>query len=197
MKTNETRDFNFEVRKVDGQPNVLRGYAAVFNRESLDLGGFVEVIRKGAFASSLAGSGDILALAQHDTSRPLARRSAGTLKVEEDDTGLLVEIKLSDTTHAQDIRKDVESENIKGMSFGFSTRKAAWTVNRGTGIPDLRELLDVELFEVSPVTMPAYPDTTVALRSKPQAEPTKPANKPEDMKRLESLRIRILSLPTH
>lgn len=196
MKT-ETRDFNFELRKVEGQPNTLRGYAAVFDKESLDLGGFVEVIRKGAFARTLAGAGDILALAQHDTSKPLARRSTGSLKIEEDETGLLVEIKLGDTTHAQDIRKDVESENIKGMSFGFSTRKDAWTLDRGAGIPDLRELLDVELYEVSPVTMPAYPDTSVALRSKPEAEPKRPANKPEDMKRIESLRIRILSLPTH
>ncbi len=170
-QTKEIRSIETELRAVDGKTGVLRGYAAVFDKPSLDLGGFIEVVRKGAFARSLASLGDILAFGYHDPSRPLARRSASTLSLSEDDAGLLVEIRLANTQLARDLVADIEHGNVKGMSFGFSTRKDLWTAGGG-GKPDLRELIDVDLFEVSAVSMPAYPDTSLALRSKPQAEAT-------------------------
>jgi HK97 family phage prohead protease len=180
-----------EIRAEDGKPAVLRGYAAVFDKRSLDLGGFTEVVRKGAFARSLAENSEILALAHHDSSKPLARRSAGTLTLTEDDTGLLVEIQLADTTAARDVAADIRARNIEGMSFGFSTRKDSWT--RGApGELDLRELHDVQLFEVSAVTMPAYPDTSLAMRSRPQDE--QPQNNPADIARLNELNARLFEI---
>jgi uncharacterized protein len=152
-----------EIRQAEGQAPVLVGYAALFNSRSLDLGGFVETIRPGAFARSLKDTPEVLALAHHDSSRPLARRSAGTLSIAEDAKGLRVEITLNDSTAARDILADVRSGNIEGMSFGFSTQKD--TVVRKTGELPVRELIDVNLFEVSPVTMPAYPETSIAARS--------------------------------
>lgn len=180
-----------ELRAKEGEKTTLRGYAAVFDKPSLDLGGFIEVVRKGAFARSLKETDDILAFAYHDPSKPLGRRSAGTLTLTEDDTGLLVEIQLADTTLARDVAADVAARNIEGMSFGFSTRKDSWTARMGQ--PDLRELLDVQLFEVSAVTMPAYPDTALALRSKPNAAPAVSA---EAMQRVNGLYVRLLNLAT-
>ena len=120
-----------ELRAEDGKPGVLSGYAVMFDKRSLDLGGFVEVVKPGAFTRSLKSGGDILALAHHDAGKPLARRSAGTLSLTEDATGLLVSITLADTTAARDVAADVRAGNIKGMSFGFSTKQDRWT--RGVG----------------------------------------------------------------
>jgi uncharacterized protein len=156
--------------RTEAGATVLRGYAAVFNAPSFDLGGFVEIIRPGAFARTLSDGGDILALAHHDTTRVLARRSAKSLTLSEDDHGLVVEIRLSDTTHAKDIAEDIRTGNIDAMSFGFRTRKDSWTRGATDGEPQIRELLDVDLHEVSPVAFPAYPDTSIALRSLEDAQ---------------------------
>jgi len=178
-----------ELRAEDGKPGVLSGYAVMFDKRSLDLGGFVEVVKPGAFTRSLKSGGDILALAHHDASKPLARRSAGTLSLTEDATGLLVSITLADTTAARDVAADVRAGNIKGMSFGFSTKQDKWT--RGVGNePTLRELLDVDLHEVSAVTWPAYPDTSVAMRTLRQFGPEQAT-----AQRLNAMRIRLLTIP--
>ena len=180
-----------------GKPRSLRGYAAVFNKESLDLGGFIEIIRPGAFSRSLKDAEDILAFAHHDSSRPLARRSAGTLSLAEDETGLLVNIQLADTSHARDCLADIDAGNIDGMSFSFRTRKNGDRWKQGPlGQADVRELLDVELIEVSPVTVPAYPDTEVASRSRPKQEAEKFVPTPEQMARVNGLYLRIINLPT-
>lgn len=178
-----------------GKPAVLRGYAAVFNKPSQDLGGFVEVIRKGAFTGSLSDGSDVLALVGHDLDEILARTSAGNLSLTEDDTGLFVEITLANTTTAEDLAENVRVKNIKGMSFGFVTKKDAWTMGQN-GQPDLRELIDVELIEVSATANPAYLATSVdiASRSRPAAPVEKPANSPATLHRLNDLRLRLLSL---
>lgn len=197
MKTVEYRALKgIEIRSEDGKPSVLVGYAALFNSRSVDLGGFVEIVRPGAFTRSLKESPEVLALAHHDSARPLARRSANTLTCVEDEKGLRVEITLNDSTSAQDVTKDVRSGNIEGMSFGFSTVKDA--VTRKAGELPLRELLDVTLYEVSPVTMPAYPGTSIAARSLPDSvtealkEPA-PDNSAAHQ-RLNASRLKLLSL---
>lgn len=149
------------VERVEGRGVKLGGYAAVFDSESVDLGGFTERIARGAFAGSL--SKDVVALVNHNPDKPLARTSAGTLKLAEDEHGLAIEAQLADTSHARDVVADIEAGNIKGMSFAFRTLKDQWAkVGPGRW---LRTLLDVELLDVSPVTWPAYPSTEVALRA--------------------------------
>jgi HK97 family phage prohead protease len=190
MKDFEKRALKgIELRSEEGKPSVLVGYAALFNSRSLDLGGFFEVIRKGAFKRSLEANDDILALAHHDRSRPLARRSKGTLKLEEDDKGLRVEITLNDSSSARDVLADVKSGNIEGMSFSFSTINDE--VTRADGIV-LRELIDVELHEVSPVTMPAYPETSIAARSVQSAIGNTGDTAASD--RLNAARLKLLSM---
>lgn len=150
------------VERVEGRGVKLGGYAAVFDSESVDLGGFTERIARGAFAGSL--SKDVVALVNHNPDKPLARTSAGTLKLVEDERGLGFEAgPLPDTSHARDVAADIEAGNIRGMSFAFRTLKDQWA--KVGPQRWLRTLLDVELLDVSPVTWPAYPSTEVALRA--------------------------------
>jgi uncharacterized protein len=140
-----------------GDPSIT-GYAIRFDSLSLDLGGFRERIAPGAFKRSLADSGnDVMAFWNHNPDMPLARRSAGTLTLLEDQTGVQVEIKPDDTTHGMDAWKSVRSGNVKGMSFAFRAVKDAWARVNGEWV---RTLLDADLVEVSPTPAPAYPETT-------------------------------------
>jgi hypothetical protein len=143
----------------------LEGYAAVFDKASDDLGGFVEHVRRGAFARTLReGKLDPLALVHHMPHLVLGRRSAGTLKLAEDDKGLAFEIALPDIQTARDLAVSVERGDVKGASFAFTVPPGGdkWTFADGAAI---RELLDVDLHEISITATPAYPDTEVAKRA--------------------------------
>ncbi len=142
----------------------LTGYAAVFNSESEDFGGWKEVIRPGAFARSLKQLPDVRALMQHVTGDIIARAgNVGTLRLQEDDAGLKVEIDLIDTQVCRDCLANVRAGLLDAMSFGFMPvpGKSKWS---DAGEYALRELLDVDLFEVSVVTWPAYADTEIGTR---------------------------------
>lgn len=139
----------------------VAGYAAVFG-EVADIGGwFHEVVARGAFANTLRIA-DVRAYFDHDTGRVLGRLSAGTLRCEEDDKGLRVEIDLPDTTDGRDVKALVERGDVSGMSFRFEAVRQEWDE---TVDPPKRTLLEVRLGEVSIVSEPAYDGTSVALRS--------------------------------
>lgn len=142
--------------------NRLVGHAAVFNKRSVDLGGFVEVIQPGAFSKSL--DDDIRALVDHQ-GIAIARSKNGTLTLREDKVGLSVEIDLPDTNAGRDIRASVERGDVDQMSFGFSVREGGQVFTEDDDGLMVRTLTDVRLFEVSVVTFPAYPDTDVAARA--------------------------------
>ncbi len=146
----------------DDAVGVIEGYAAVFGKPSEDLGGFTEVIKRGAFKRSLGAGADVRALLNHDPSLVLGRISSGTLRAKEDKAGLKVEIDLPDTACGRDTMKLIQRGDIDGMSFSFRTVSDTWETKDGQ---DLRTLTDVDLIDVSPVTFPAYPDTSVAARS--------------------------------
>lgn len=139
----------------------LAGYAAKFGPLSEDLGGFRETIRPGAFAKTLT-TFDQRALAHHDLGKVLGRRSAGTLRLVEDSVGLAAEIDPPDTSVARDTVESVRRKDLDGMSFGFLVIEDDWQCLDGVYV---RELIEVELIEVSVVAFPAYTDATVALRS--------------------------------
>lgn len=148
-----------EIRAAESR-STLGGYAAVFNSET-DIGGYWrEVIAPGAFSGSL--SADVRALIDHDSGRVIGRTTAGSLRLSEDDNGLAVEIDLPDTTDARDLSTLIERGDISGMSFGFEVTKQQWDES---GEMPLRTIMAVNLFEVSVVAFPAYPDTTIGLRS--------------------------------
>lgn len=141
-------------------PGKITGYAAIFNSPSLPLGpqGFTERIRQGAFSSSM--SSDVLALYNHDTEKLLGRTSSGTMLLREDDTGLKTEIRLPDTQLGRDVHTLVSRHDLRGMSFGFHVLSDRWNPSRTE-----RELLAIELHEVSVVAKPAYPSAVIEARS--------------------------------
>lgn len=162
----EIRSFpvkQIELRAADAAPTQIVGYAAVFNQLSEDLGYFREKIAPGAFAGSIA-SEDVFALWQHQSDKPLARKGNRTLGLKEDTIGLAAEITVPDTSWGRDAVVSVQSDLVKHFSFGFRTIRDEWDyTNRDMPI---RTLLEVQLFEVSPVTFPAYPQTSAEARAK-------------------------------
>lgn len=166
------REFRFlatEVRaKAGSDKPVITGYAAMFNSLSGDLGGFVEVIRPGAFTRTLAEGADIRCFFNHKDDNILGRTKSGTLRVWQDDVGLKFECDVPDTSVGRDVYASIVRGDVDQCSFGFCTPYDGsgdnWIpTNDSPGI--LRELLDVDLFDVSPVTFPAYGSTSVTARS--------------------------------
>lgn len=142
----------------------IEGHAAVFDSWSETLGGifpFKEKVRKGAFAESI-GRDDIRALFNHDPNYVLGRNRAGTLELVEDDVGLRVRITPPDTSWARDIATSIRRGDISQMSIGFVVEDDEWSSKDGI---DTRELKKVRLFDVSPVTFPAYTATDVGVRA--------------------------------
>ena len=158
--TKETRivEADFEVRS-EGDSTVIEGHAAVFERESQDLGGFVENVAPGAFASTLGD--DVRALINHDPNLVLGRTSAGTLALSEDSTGLLFRNTLPGTSYARDLAISLQRGDISQCSFSFAVNEEEWSYN-SQEFP-LRTLRSVKLFDVGPVTFPAYTATDVTF----------------------------------
>jgi uncharacterized protein len=141
----------------------LVGYAAVFNRFSQNLGGFVEQVDPGAFNKSLADEVPVFARFNHDSSLLLGTTEAGTLRLEVDGTGLRYSVDLPDTQAGRDVRELAKRGDLRYSSFAFQTLDDEWDLTPD-GFP-LRTLTAVRLFDVAPVTDPAYRDTTAAMRS--------------------------------
>jgi len=151
-----------ELRAEDDDGKKLKGYAAVFEQWSEDLGWFREQIARGAFAESIKAD-DIRALWNHDPNWVLGRNRAGTLTLAEDERGLRIENQPPETQWARDLVISIERGDVNQMSFAFAALEEKWNFEAD---PWERTLLKVRLFDVSPVTFPAYPQTDVqAARS--------------------------------
>lgn len=157
-----------EVRRMSGlkvsSTGKLVGYGAVFDSPSQDLGDFTETIKPGAFSRTLKSPEKVLALYDHDTRSILGKVGSGTLKLSEDSKGLKYEIDLPDTTVGRDLAVLVERGDVSGASFAFTVPKGGdrWFEQDGKAH---RELLDVNLHEITITANPAYLDTSVAKRS--------------------------------
>ena len=137
------------------------GYAALFN-STTDIGGFEEVIEPGAFDG--ADMSDVRALFNHDPNMLLARTASGTLSLRIDERGLRYEFTIPDTSAGRDLRELLRRGDITQSSFGFTIDKEDW--EERAGMKPKRKIKRIKrLFDVSPVTFPAYQETSVALRS--------------------------------
>lgn len=162
----ERRTFALEglnIEERENQSPVIRGHAAVFNTLSEDLGGFREQIAPGAFADAIMND-DVRALFNHDANFVLGRNRSGTLRMMEDGTGLAVEIDPPDTQWARDLVLSMRRGDISQMSFGFSVVKGGQSWSKNEAGESIRTVSKVRLFDVSPVTYPAYTQTDVAVR---------------------------------
>lgn len=153
------------VATADDGSKTVSGYAILFNSASVDLGGFIEIVAPGALSRTLAENPDVLCLRDHKQELLLGRTLPGTLVLTEDTVGLRFECKLPKTTTASDLAESLDRGDIDACSFGFYTVNAVWTMDAQGN--DIRNLLDIDLFEISIVSFPAYPDTSAALRSAP------------------------------
>ena len=168
-------DFTIRAAATENSDPVFTGHAAVFDSRTA-IGnpltwGFYEEIASGAFTKTLK-EGDARFLVDHDTSKLVARISSGDLRLEEDKVGLSADADLDqEVSYVRDLTRNVEKRRITGMSFGFRVVKDDWlteTVSTSDGQEadvEVRIIREVELFEVSAVTFPAYEETDAALRA--------------------------------
>lgn len=143
-----------EVRAKGDGKSVIEGYAYKFDARSQNLGGFRETILVGAGAES-AGKDDVRALINHEASLILGRSASGTLRIAEDSTGLHYEIDADERqTYVRDLMISLERGDVTQSSFGFTALEDDWSLDE-TDTP-LRSVRKLALFDVSPVTYPAY-----------------------------------------
>lgn len=174
----ERRFVATEVRVVDVDGvSHIRGYGAVFNELSEDLGGFRERIDPGAFAKTLQEA-DVRSLWNHDANYVLGRNRSGTLTIREDDRGLYYDVIPPETQWARDLMVSLERGDVDRSSFGFRTIRDTWTQDEQGSV--VRTLKEVELFDLGPVTFPAYPQTSAEARSMVESFREAPDAPPED-----------------
>ena len=160
-----------ELRAVDGGV-VLEGYAAVFNRYSQNLGGFVEQIDPAAFTDALTRTDGTVGLFNHDPNNLLGTVASGTLTLEPDNIGLRYAIPIDmEDPDGQRVAAKARSRKLRGSSFSFTVAEggAEWsTTDQGFPLRTIRNIST--LYDVGPVTFPAFLQTqdeglAVALRS--------------------------------
>ncbi len=154
--------FGAELR-AEGEMPLIAGYAAVWNSLSVVLYGvFREKIAPGAFTETL-GQDDIRSLWNHNADMVLGRNRNGTLRLREDAYGLAIECDVPDTQAGRDAVVSIGRKDVDQMSFMFDALVDDWSEDTDGMI--VRTLYKNKLYEVSPVTFPAYPSTSVMVRS--------------------------------
>lgn len=155
------------VRKMDDDKESRRivGYASLFNSDSEALwGSFVEQVDPRAFDE--ADMSDVRSLFNHDDNKILGR-TPRTLRLSIDDKGLLYELDTAPTTYGNDLMISMERGDVTQSSYGFTVEKDEWIDRSNEGLLPLRRILKIgRVFDVSPVTYPAYPETTSEVRSR-------------------------------
>ena len=156
----------------DTEGRTLTGYAAVFNSDTVINsweGNFVERIAPGAFKRTVRNNGDqVRVLFNHGMDPMIGDKPLGRWTVlEEDKTGLRVEVPLSRTSYNDDLIELLNDGALDGMSFRFSVLRESWQEPDGksTKLP-IRTLEEIRLHEFGPVTFPAYHATTAGVRSR-------------------------------
>ena len=157
----ERRNFESGVELRAGDTLKIGGHAAVFNDQVEIWPGFEERFDPGAFTRTIKED-DIRALWNHDSAFVMGRNKSGTLRLSEDERGLVVENDPPDAQWARDVVTSIERGDITGASIGFRAMDEEF--ERKDGI-EIRTITRAKLFDVSPVAFPAYPATDVGVRS--------------------------------
>jgi len=148
----------------ESKPAIIEGHAALYNQRT-DLGWFEEEILPGAFDDVI--NDDVRCLFNHNPNYVLARSKGGqgTLTLTLDTEGLKYRYETPDRSYAKDLADAIDKGDVSQSSFAFRAKETIW-VERSDQEKDLRQIKKVEmLYDVSPVTYPAYADTSVAKRS--------------------------------
>lgn len=166
----ERRYMELEIRAAGDESNpVIEGYAAVFGVETVVGRWFREKIRPGAFTRVLSESPDVIGAFNHDWSFVMSRTTAGTLKLEQTDTGLayLMNVNPKDW-QAMSVYEKVKRGDVTQSSFAFTVRKEEWTEPSDDSEElALREIVEIgKLYDVGPVPFAQYPEASAQARSK-------------------------------
>jgi HK97 family phage prohead protease len=158
-----------ELRAEGDGPGTLTGYAAVFNKDTLIdswEGKFMERLAPGAFTKTLLERGDkVKVLFNHGFDPSIGDKPLGKpSRMEERGKGLYVEVPLDDTTYNKDLSASLRSGALDGMSFRFSVVREEWD-DEDTDLPT-RTIRELKLYELGPVTFPAYDATTAGVRAR-------------------------------
>ena len=152
----------FRIHQTENEPTKIIGYAARFNELSEEMWGMREKIAPGAFKEAI-GKSDVRALWNHDPNYVLGRTKNGTLQIREDEQGLFYEVTPPDAQWARDLVESIKRGDVDQSSFAFTVEAQEWDERSD---PITRTIVKVrELFDVSPVTYPAYPTATSGVRS--------------------------------
>jgi uncharacterized protein len=196
IQNKEIRTFKCELRK-EGEKRTVTGTAALFNSRTELWTDTFEEIAEGAFDDVM--NDDVRALFNHNEDNILARTKSGTLRLSVDSGGLKYEFDAPNTTAGNDLLESLSRGDIDQSSFAFSVKSVEWT-DLGNN-KWLRKILKIKrLYDVSPVTYPAYEDTTVALREKEKRdqdinnELEEEKNKQAEIQRKHNERLRHLEL---
>lgn len=189
----ELRSYRAEVRvaKNEDGSRTVSGLIP-YNSLSVELWGFRELIAPGAFSTALGADADVLALRDHESTLLLGRTKSGTLQLSDSPEGLRYTLKLPNTTAGNDLAESIDRGDLDSTSFGFSTIDDAWACDDDGNV--VRTLKQVELYEVSPCSFAAYPDSSVSVRSLiPQhiQDQVAKRNLPATDDALETLKVRL------
>ena len=199
-RTFHSGTINVETR-ADGGRTIV-GYGSVFYNAN-DPGteyrlfeDMAERIAPTAFASALARPDDVRGLFNHDSGMVLGRTAAKTMRLSTDAKGLRYEIDVPDTQLGTDLVKSIERGDITGSSFAFSVDGFAFQRDAARKI-DVRVITDVTLYDVGPVTYPAYESATTGVRSQDDAHEAQMARdvwRVKEAARTRQVRARMVSL---
>lgn len=155
-------DLQYEERA--GNP-VFTGHAVVFGEEAVIADFFRERFAAGAFAKTIQETDQVM-LWDHDRSKPMARRSAGTLILREDSKGLYFEATPGKQSWALDAIESIKRGDVKGVSFGFIPIKEKWDRAQTPKELDRVTVLEAKLIEISPTSRPNYQGTDIQVVSR-------------------------------
>jgi hypothetical protein len=172
----EIRSYHVEIRAVsgngvdgEGSNPKITGTAAVYNQATVIetyAGMFTEIIEPGFFEYVM--NDDVRALWNHNTDLVLGRTKSGTLRLADEEDGLGIEVDPPSTSWGRDAIVSIARGDVDQMSFAFSVRKGGdeWKESESGLVRVLKRGGCAQLYDVSPVTFPAYAQTSVAVRSR-------------------------------
>jgi HK97 family phage prohead protease len=191
-----------QLEERDGKEARITGYGSVFYdgtpaTEYQLWEGCVERVMPGAFDKVISGKSDVRGLFNHDPNNILGRTSAGTMALSVDSRGLKYDINPGDTNISRDVQQHLKRKDVTGSSFSFIIAEENWVKREdGTQIREIRSVR--ELYDVGPVTFPAYTGAEANARSADLAEARASfeaqQNKPSIAGKLASYRARAVEV---
>lgn len=162
-RCSHNREYDSEGHHID----FISGVGVVYNSETELFPGFFELIRPGAFSKSLNRFKELKCFINHNSSMVLSTtKSNPPLEIIDSETSLDFRSPIPPTTYGNDLTVNVGMGNISGASFTFTINEGGELFTMDADGIYHREILDAEIYEVGPVTNPAYEQTSVSLRNK-------------------------------